>query len=196
MPNCPTRNEKLRARSESRKRTETDFTSGVSWRTRVTSIKSGLYTLSMVDLGRHAQHAQSHRAIARAVAAAGAENLSEFLRVDGELVQDALALARRLHGARVMARCVRRERGKLARIPGFHARIARRGSGIHDIEAVASRTRKRAGPAADARERVFFPEGILEMRGDKRAHRLRIEFLLRTWDRLACPLRFLRLAVE
>src|SRR5271157_5011443 len=196
MPNCPTRNEKLRARSESRKRTDTDFTSGVSWRMRVTSIKSGLYTLSMVNLGRHVQHAQSHRAIARAIAAASAENLSEFFRIDGELVQDALALARRLRGARVMARCVRRERGKLARIPSLHARVARRGSGIHDIEAVTSRARQRTGPAADARECMFVPEGILEMRGDKRAHRLRIEFLFRACYPLACPLRFLRLGVE
>src|SRR5271157_1108810 len=196
MPNCPTRNEKLRARSESRKRTDTAFTSGVSWRTRVTSIKSGLYTLSMVDLGHHAQHAQPHRAIARAVAAASAENFPEFLRINCELVQDALTLARRLRGARVMARRMRRESGKLARIPSLHARVARRGSGIHDIETVTSGARKRAGPAADARERVFLPEGILEMRGDKCAHRLRIESLLRACNRLACALRFLCLAVE
>src|SRR5208337_2145252 len=100
MPNCPTRNEKLRALSESRKRSDTDFTSGVSWRTRVTSIRSGLYTLSMANLSHHVQHAQSYRAITRAVAAAGAENLPEFLWINCELVQDALALACRLHGAR------------------------------------------------------------------------------------------------
>src|SRR5208283_5642570 len=150
----------------------------------------------MVNLGGHAQHTQSHRAIARAVAAASAENFSEFFRIDGELVQDALALACRLHGARIMAGRVSREGGKLARIPCLHASVTRCGPGIHDIETVTSRTRKRASPAADARERVFLPEGILEMRGDKCAHRLRIEFLLRACNRLARTMRFLRLAVE
>src|SRR5208337_3931003 len=111
----------------------------------------------MADLAHHAQHAQSDRAIARAVAAASAEIFPEFFRIDGELVQDALALSSRLHGARIMAGRVRRERGKLARIPGLHARVARRGPGIHDIKAVASGARKRAGPAADARERVVLP---------------------------------------
>src|SRR5271157_2455005 len=150
----------------------------------------------MVNLARHAQHAQSYRAIARAVAAAGAENLSEFFRINCKLVQDALALACCLHRARVVARRVRSKGRKLARIPGLHACVARRGSGIHDIEAVTSRARKRAGPAADARQCMFLPEGIFEMRGDKRAHCLRIESLLRTWNGLARALRFLRLAVE
>ena len=47
----------------------------------------------MVDLGHHAQHTHSHRAIARAVAASSAKNLAEFFGIDGELVEDALALA-------------------------------------------------------------------------------------------------------
>src|SRR5271165_2202031 len=142
MPNCPTRNEKLRARSASRKRSETAFTSGVSWRTRVTSIKSGLYTLSMANLAHHAQHTQPHWAVPRAIAAACAENFTKFLRINCELMQDALALASRLHGARVMAGGVRRERGELARIPGLHACVSCRRPGIHNIEAMTRRARK------------------------------------------------------
>src|SRR5271157_617972 len=153
----------------------------------------GLYG---VNLHGDAQDANPLRTVAGAVAAAGAEDFTELLRVDSELVQHALALAAGLPRTRVVTGSVRSENRELARIPGADPGIARRGAGVHDVETVAGRASEGAGAAAHAGESVFLPEWVLEVLGDERADGLWIEFLFRS---RGCPdglAGFLRLATE
>jgi hypothetical protein len=58
--------------------------------------------LSMIDFGGDAQYAQAFRAVTCAIAASGAKDLFEDLRIDGELVEDALALPGGLRRARIV----------------------------------------------------------------------------------------------
>ena len=150
----------------------------------------------MFNLSRDAQHTDSLRAVAGAVAASGAEDLAELLRIDGELVQDALPLAAGLRPARIVAGGVRREHRELAGVPGSHAGVARGWPGVHNVEAVAGWTRKRAGATAQASERMLGPERVFEMLRDKRANRLWIELLLWTLVGPGGLIRFFRFAAE
>jgi len=99
---------------------------------------------------QYTQHAQPLRAIPRAVSAAGAENLPELLRIDAELVVNALALPRGLVGARVMAGSMKRKHAELARIPVTGAHPALDIALVHDIETVAGGTGVRASATPQA----------------------------------------------
>ena len=150
----------------------------------------------MIDLNGDAQHAEPDRAITRAIAASGAQNVAELFRVDRELVQDTLALARVLRGTWIVAGSVHRERRELARIPAPHTRVAGCGPGVQDVEAMARGACESARAATHASERVFLPERILEMVGDERANLLGVKFLFGTRRNVSNLIRFLCLAAE
>src|SRR5271157_735183 len=120
----------------------------------------------MVNLGHNIQHAQPHRAISRAVAAPGAEDLAEFFGIDCKLVQDPLALPAGLGSARVVAGGMCGECRELARVPGSEPRIASRRSGVHNVETMTRRAGERACAATHACERVLLPERVFKMLGD------------------------------
>src|ERR1700690_4307663 len=106
----------------------------------MTSIRSGLYTFSLIccnclpiDRLDDSQHTQPHRTIARAVAAPGAERRSEFLGVGDELVVNPLPLPLRLYGPRVVPGGVLRECRELAGVPVPHPHSLGRIALIHDV---------------------------------------------------------------
>src|SRR5271157_438474 len=134
----------------------------------------------MIDFRGNAQHPDSLGAVARAVAASGAENLTEFLGVDGEFVENALALPARLPSAWIVTGSMGCEHWKLARVPYTVARVARRRPGVNDVKTMAGWTGKSACAAAYAGQRMLFPEWILKVPIDEFTNGRRIEPLFWT----------------
>ena len=101
---------------------------------------------------------------ARAAAAAGAQHVAELERIDEELVLDALAVARVLVAAGVVARGVQREDAGLAGVPVAAAHAAAHALGlVDDVEAVAGGAHRGAHAAAVAARPEGRPEGIVEV---------------------------------
>ena len=120
---------------------------------------------------------------ARAAAAAGAEHVAELERVDGELVVDALAEARVLVVARVVARGVQREDAGLAGVPVAAPRAAAHALRlVDDVEAVAGGAdrRRRRRSRCSATPSVG-QQRVLEVR--RRASRARGRRRSRGWRR-------------
>src|SRR5208337_679074 len=151
---------------------------------------------SALHSSKNPQHAHPHRAIARAVSAAGAENLAELLPIDAELVVNPLALACGLVGPWVVAGSVEREHRELARIPVPGAHAALDISLVDDIETMARRAGVRTSATAEAGQRLGRPEGAVEMLLHKGLHLLRLEALFRPRRNARHPLRGLHLALE
>ena len=109
---------------------------------------------------------------ARAAAAAGAQHLAELERVDRELVVDALAVARVLVVARVVAAGVQREGRRLAGVPAAAPGAAADALFlVDDVEAVAGGAHARAGAAAVAAHAERGEQRVVEVRVDPVAHR-------------------------
>ncbi len=116
-----------------------------------------------INSRQQGQQSQSFRTIARAVAAAGTEDLAELLRINRELVQDALALARRLVRTRIVAGSMHRELRKLAGVPIAHALAVLRVPFIHDIEAMTRGAVVGTGPATQTGQSFLLPIRAGEM---------------------------------
>src|ERR1035441_4079433 len=121
-------------------------------------MRSGLYRFGMGNFRDQWQNAQPHGAVAREIAAAGAQDLAEFLRIQVELMIDALPLAAALVAARVMPAGMQREERKLAGVPIARPHARARVALIHDVEAVAHRAGVGAGAARQASQRMLLPE--------------------------------------
>ena len=88
----------------------------------------------MGNLGDQRQDAQAHRAVAGAIAAAGAQRLAELSRIHVKLMIDALPLAVALRVARVMPAGVQGEERKLAGVPVARPHAFAPIALVHDIE--------------------------------------------------------------
>ena len=114
---------------------------------------------------------------ARAAAAAGAQHLAELQRVDGELVVDALAVARRSGrraGCGPLACSVNVGAWQVSqqrrRVPLADALFL-----VDDVEAVAGGADARTGAAAVAAHAERGEQRVLEVRVDPVAHRLGVD---------------------
>ena len=134
---------------------------------------------SALQGGKNAQHPYALRAIPRAVSAAGAEDLAELLRIDTELMIDALALPRGLIRTRVMAGSVEREHAELARIPVPGAHPTLDIALVHNIETVAGGAGVCASAAPQAGQGLRRPERAIEIVFYESPNLFRVEALLR-----------------
>jgi len=114
-------------------------------------------------------------------AATDAKSPAELVEVIIKLVFHALAESLGLHIARVMARGVDREHGKLAGIPVLAAPAAFGRAFVHDIKAVAGRAEIGAGAATDAGQGYLGPDWMLKVLGQPRLNPGQVELLVRTF---------------
>ena len=118
-----------------------------------------------------ARPARQHRAVARAIAAAGAEDLAELFRIDRELVvESAAAAAAGCSAARIVSGSVQGEDRELACVPVPDAGAAGRAARVDDVEAVARGTGEGTDAASQAAPPVLGQSGSSKSVGQKRAH--------------------------
>ena len=125
---------------------------------------------------QHREDAQIDGAVPRAVAAAGAEQRAELLRIDAELVVDPLPLP--LRSARFAGCGPRRaavNMAELAGVPVPHPRARPPRAFVDDVETMAGRAGVSAGPAAETPPGQRRPLRVFKAACQKLAHRRQIE---------------------
>ena len=114
------------------------------------------------DCCKHRADAESDGAIPRAVAAAGAEQRAELLRIDAKLVVNPLPLPLGLLAPRVVARGVQREHAELAGVPVPCPHALPAGPFVDDVETMAGRAGVGTGPAAETSPGQVRPLRVFE----------------------------------